>query len=219
MEDCGNGVKGHGYCSKHYQRWKKFGDANLVTLKVRPICSVEGCNEPHYGKNFCRLHYQRWKENGHTDKILPPPTKFCTFEGCTKEHCAKGLCETHYKRYKIHGDPNVELVGRGVFKKCGVEICQDKVRVRGYCEKHYLRLKNHGDPNYEPPPPTNLGKDGYRQITINGKQYKEHRIVMETHIGRKLYPRKMSIIKTVFAMTIELKILKYGILLNHPGKG
>jgi ssDNA-binding Zn-finger/Zn-ribbon topoisomerase 1 len=27
---CGKPVKGHGYCSKHYQRWKKYGDPAMV---------------------------------------------------------------------------------------------------------------------------------------------------------------------------------------------
>lgn len=27
---CGKPLKGHGYCEKHYQRWKKWGDPLLV---------------------------------------------------------------------------------------------------------------------------------------------------------------------------------------------
>jgi hypothetical protein len=33
-----------------------------------------------------------------------------------------------------------------------------------------------------------VNQRGYREIKINGKQFKEHRIVMETHLGRKLLP-------------------------------
>jgi hypothetical protein len=29
---CGKPVKGHGYCSKHYQRWKKYGDPYMVNI-------------------------------------------------------------------------------------------------------------------------------------------------------------------------------------------
>jgi hypothetical protein len=30
VENCDRPVKGHGYCDKHYQRWKKYGDPLIV---------------------------------------------------------------------------------------------------------------------------------------------------------------------------------------------
>lgn len=29
-----------------------------------PVCSIEGCERPHYGHGFCHMHYQRWKKHG-----------------------------------------------------------------------------------------------------------------------------------------------------------
>ncbi len=30
----------------------------------RPLCSVDGCGQPHQAKGYCQLHYKRWKVNG-----------------------------------------------------------------------------------------------------------------------------------------------------------
>lgn len=77
--------------------------------------------------------------------------------------------------------------------KCSISDCNNlkyKSGSHGYCQAHYYRYWRYGDPLFSP-----LGKkwgeqhincDGYRLIYINGKEYKEHRYVMEQHIGRKL---------------------------------
>lgn len=35
-----------------------------------------------------------------------------------------------------------------------------------------------------------IGSDGYRRIRINGKDHMEHRLIMENHLGRKLFPKE-----------------------------
>ena len=73
-----------------------------------------------------------------------------------------------------------------VFMKiCKVEYCNNKASCRGWCNAHYSRWYRHGDPlggtrfNY--------GKgwvndSGYRIIN----KTREHRLVMEKHLGRRL---------------------------------
>lgn len=34
----------------------------------------------------------------------------------------------------------------------------------------------------------NLNREGYRAIKINGKEFREHRLIMEKHLGRQLKP-------------------------------
>jgi len=63
---------------------------------------------------------------------------------------------------------------------------------------HHTRRYRHGDtgPIESLMPPKNkngegsISKAGYRIFSINGQRIKEHRLVMENHIGRKLLPEE-----------------------------
>lgn len=59
VEDCYTAPLAMELCSKHYQRWKKYGDP----LYVRPkrTCSVPDCNSPYLARDWCNMHYTRWK--------------------------------------------------------------------------------------------------------------------------------------------------------------
>lgn len=35
-----------------------------MNRKIRPSCSIEGCNAPHKARGWCRLHYERWQRTG-----------------------------------------------------------------------------------------------------------------------------------------------------------
>jgi hypothetical protein len=39
--------------------------------KIRPKCSVEGCNKPNHCKTYCNKHYMNWKRNGSPTFINP----------------------------------------------------------------------------------------------------------------------------------------------------
>jgi hypothetical protein len=34
--------------------------------RERPLCSVPGCENPHFGHDMCSKHYQRWRSTGKT---------------------------------------------------------------------------------------------------------------------------------------------------------
>lgn len=58
---CTNPHKGQGYCKKHLDRFRQYGNP-LVTKIVRQpgrVCSVPGCDNPHSAKGLCRIHYLR----------------------------------------------------------------------------------------------------------------------------------------------------------------
>lgn len=61
IEGCGNGVlnKTRGWCSMHYQRWRKHGDPLVAKYDrhANPICSAEGCGEATRAKGLCARHY------------------------------------------------------------------------------------------------------------------------------------------------------------------
>ena len=72
--------------------------------------------------------------------------------------------------------------------------CDKPEYAKGMCGKHYKRWWKHGDPYWD------AGRrefgtgytalNGYRIIRIDGVQYKEHRVVMEQHLGRALLPHE-----------------------------
>lgn len=63
VPDCEGTVKGRGWCSKHYERWRKYGDLDRVELprQNKPQhsgCNVGGCGGKHFAKKMCRVHYR-----------------------------------------------------------------------------------------------------------------------------------------------------------------
>lgn len=74
------------------------------------VCSVEGCDRPHYGRGWCQLHWGRWKRTGDPGADTPPQHKhpapadgLCTHDGCERPATARGLCIKHYKRMRKRG--------------------------------------------------------------------------------------------------------------------
>lgn len=63
VDGCSDNVHGHGYCSKHYKRWRKTGTAELPPPRT---CSIEGCSDlaAPGRKGWCGKHYKRWYKNG-----------------------------------------------------------------------------------------------------------------------------------------------------------
>lgn len=72
FDGCTRPHYGHGYCSAHWQRWRKFGDAGMVydgrfkkgadarRLSRPPtICSEKGCDRHVASCGMCRLHWGR----------------------------------------------------------------------------------------------------------------------------------------------------------------
>lgn len=70
---CDQPHKGLGYCDKHYQRLKKWGDPELVKVNqatplmregettTPKVCLVEGCGLPMHAKGHCSKHAQQAK--------------------------------------------------------------------------------------------------------------------------------------------------------------
>jgi len=67
IEGCDGEYKNLGYCKRHYQRFKRYGDP-LKTFKTangeHKGCKVEGCDGKHMGFGYCQKHYYRFKNHG-----------------------------------------------------------------------------------------------------------------------------------------------------------
>lgn len=74
---------------------------------------------------------------------------------------------------------------------CVASGCTRKPRSRGLCRKHYSRWQRYGDATVVHRAPRGAGcvdTQGYRRRSIDGVQYREHRLVMAGLLGRDLLP-------------------------------
>lgn len=75
-------------------------------------------------------------------------------------------------------------------RTCTVEGCGRVELACGFCIAHYARFHKHGDVRADIPVQQrgsgSLDVDGYRRVRHAGRSIKEHRYVMEQHLGRPL---------------------------------
>lgn len=160
VDGCDNsdGIR-HGYCNKHYRRWRRHGDplgggpdqkreSWVVREAKNPDreCSVEGCTRPLLAQTFCAAHYNRWVKYGDAlgggpfRKPAAEQTKrVCSTQGCENNAVTKGLCAGHYARFKKGLDTTTPLTRQNI----GMIQCMSNGYVFFTDRKHPL-ASNHG---------------------------------------------------------------------------
>jgi hypothetical protein len=117
--------------------------------------------------------------------------EFCEFKNCDRNKVKGGkLCRSHYRQKQQGVEKEIRINKYPEGLKCCIEKCNLKITAKNLCRKHYLRKYFHGDPEKILKAESGAGStdsNGYRWVTINGKRMLEHRHIMESHIGRKLY--------------------------------
>jgi hypothetical protein len=76
---------------------------------------------------------------------------------------------------------------------CKVEDCDREHSALGYCTLHWKRFHLYGDPHFTQNNKRGGGwisQRGYREFWVDGEHKKEHRMVMEKKLGRKLFPNE-----------------------------
>lgn len=70
VSECSSPDTCRGYCSKHYQRWRKHGDPQWEPPAINSgDCKISDCGYPATKRGWCDMHYQRWREHG--DPLWP----------------------------------------------------------------------------------------------------------------------------------------------------
>jgi hypothetical protein len=111
----------------------------------------------------------------------------CSVPKCGKPIRRNGKCGKHSQEERRRRLGIPEWHPRG---KCEVPGCSHVQHAKGYCSNHYQILKRNGSADHYRRAPNGRGSidniHGYRCISVNGKQYQEHRYVMQQMLGRKL---------------------------------
>lgn len=117
---------------------------------------------------------------------------------CERDAQSLGWCYTHYARWRKHGDvqAHIPIMRKGgkmcpPLPRCAHPPCSKDAVVGGYCHGHYARSE-HGRPmdgRRAARPSRYIDKHGYAHIWSPGLgRRREHRYVMERHLGRALLP-------------------------------
>lgn len=141
IEDCDDPVCARGWCSKHYQAWKRHGDP--LGFTPERLCEVAGCGEKHKALGCCNTHYLQWRKEN-----VPRPE--CTFPECGNPVDSHGLCPSHAAQLRAGkellplGTPRPRPVR--VKALCIIDDCPQVAYCRGWCRVHYQHWQRHGDP-------------------------------------------------------------------------
>lgn len=127
----------------------------------------------------------------------------CIIEDCYEYVKGNGYCKSHYEKDRKYGDPlHQGLIGRppNPRKTCSVTDCTKVSEALGFCVAHYTKFRRFGDPLGSKPREVKYGRtesgeritsEGYVDAKDDeGKWVREHKLVMESVIGRELYPHE-----------------------------
>lgn len=151
------------FCSQKCKNKGKINRPRVVTT----ICTVAGCAQPSKwdGGAFCAMHYRRLRICG--DVGSPEPSRscswftlYCSVDGCERKSYSSGLCSMHYGRKRITGETGEAEPRRGSHPSDAIWRWVDP-------EKGYVYLT--------------FPSERSRKVL-------EHRYVMESHLGRPLWP-------------------------------
>jgi len=116
VNNCDNQKFAKGYCVKHYQKFKKYGDP-LAGRGSGRLIQHESCT------------------------VITQDNR-----QCLKPHIAKGMCSMHYKRVELYGDPFARPKGhknaRSYYSHVPA-LGHPNADSKGWIAEHRLVMSNH----------------------------------------------------------------------------
>lgn len=148
VEKCDKPYKGLGYCDKHHQRFKKYGDPTKVGSKYAPPgpCTVDGCQKKYYANGYCGMHYQRAAKYG------DPLTVSVDRDGRTKHPLWQTYQNMKQRCYNKDNDNYQRWGGRGIIvcdRWLGSDGFQNFIEDMGRRPKGMSLDRKNNDGNYE----------------------------------------------------------------------
>lgn len=135
----------------------------------------------HHTCRPCELAREAVEREAHRRRKLAGQTGQCGAEECVEPAHAGGLCRPHYDAARRGADE----------RHCAIGGCTNRPNAQGLCSSHLYHLYTKGNPNLGARRAPNgtgyINAEGYRKVRVNGRQVSEHRLVMETALGRKLH--------------------------------
>ncbi len=162
---------------------------------MKDNCAGPECGKTAQARDLCLRHYSERSRGIEltvkaTDRYEP-----CSVAECSQDVRSVGLCNFHYRRHLA--GRSLEAPKAGTPRTCTVPTCELQVKSLGYCNFHYVRSKTGipmDAPKRRPKRPGNewrLDEQGYVfRYVVNSQgdrvRQSQHRLVMESHIGREL---------------------------------
>ena len=91
VDGCDSVYRSKGYCNRHYQAFRNYGDPEFRLKPIKTNCFIHGCNNKKFKFSFCKEHFLL-----HCDSIVHEDV--CCIKDCSLPPSISNACQNHYAR-------------------------------------------------------------------------------------------------------------------------